>query len=306
MGNNTKIVARNFGSGIGAIVQWEIGRPLRDPDGQIVRDATGKAVLDGVRVRGSKHNTVQAAMLGYACRWLGYATTPKKINYVKFTHGSGSAYGATTYTNTTPDYGSIFLTSWEATAAVTMTTLSLVYRNTSDTTTPTIAYCTASINQVVAAGEVMNVFWIVTYVKHVDDQGTQNDVLARIRNYFNGVTTTTKPMDSADFTPDVGGGVNASLGTNQIDSGGSVTDNYIQWKTSATAPAGAATLSNWTAQDSAEVWLFIKTGLSVSWPAGDTLTATFKWTWSEAIGGNIPDSATVTDAVQVTDTGVPD
>lgn len=297
MGNSTKIVARNLNGGIGAWVGWEVGVPLRDENGQIVRDAVGKAVIPKPRAHGAKHNTVGANMLGYASHWLGYKTTPKKVAYVKYTYATGSAYGATTNVNTSAGYGFVASASYEATAAVTITTLSAIAQSLNVDT----VFCTATISQAMAVGEVMNVDWTMTFARHADDTGLQDVVLGHIRDYFSGARTTTIPSDTANFTTDNGLTVSANMGTAQIDAGGAITDDYIQWKCSKTSPAGAATLIKFEVDDSSDNLMFTKSGLTSSWTAGYSITATFKITWSELTAESVTNEpATVTDTVSVT------
>lgn len=302
MGNSTKIIARNLSGGIGAHVGWEVGIPLRDADGQIVRDSVGKAVIPKPRRSYCKHNTVGANMLGYASYWLGYKVTPKKVAYVKYSSATTSYYGATTNTNTSAGYGFTASASWENTtgASVTLTTLSAVAQSLNVDT----AFATSTISQAVAAGEVMNVDWTMTFALHADDIGAvQAYTLAYIRNYFSGATTITTPVAYASFTPDSGTAQTPAMGTAQISAGGSITDAYIEWKASATAPSGASTLKEFQVLDSsaeANV-MFLKTGLTQSWTAGYSLTATFRWTWSELTEASVTrELCVVTDTVTVT------
>jgi len=245
-----------------------------DANGKVMRDAAGEPIVDTLKTAYTMHNAVSATMLGYEVHYLGYQVATKPVNRIEFDYTSSTAYGTTSITSTT-DTAVNATTIWTATytnetdASITVATVNLLNLASG---TETI-FASAAPAQVLADNEVMRVNWTHVWSLGGSDQGIQQQLLKDMQDYFEGVLTTTQPINQFYFN-----GTADETDTPTVSAGGAVTDTTITLVGTGTNDSDADdTMTSFQAKNitgSTTHVLFTKTGLTQDWNNDVTLTAT--------------------------------
>ena len=256
---------KNFQCGVGAQVRFYITEP-GETEPRLVK------TID--------HNAVGANLIGMLHYISSHDATSVPVDTIELTYATTDVTAATTNDGPTA-YGSTgyYLTStgsWTNStgASVTITDLRLL----NNTTDPATEYGTLTgQTQVVGIGATLTVAWDLRFVQNSSGgTGLELAWFSRICNRFIAATSTA-PVSTALFTAD--NASTAIVAVGDPTSGGGLSSTSVVWTVTATAPAGAATLASVKLYDAEPLLIDTKSGLSETWLAAKTITATITMTW---------------------------